>query len=344
MVETREGNDERVDELNGQGNGLGPRINNDHHFTKNEANNLPLRGGHCTYGFTSCDVSNLGALSFKSLSWRQILCHLADLVVLPNAHYLGTLATIPSTLSFNLHMLALFIFVVLEGNEKVIVYASHQLKIHEKNYTTHDLELGAVVFALKIWRHYLYGTKCTVFTDHKRLQRILDQKELNMKQHRWLELLNDNDCEICYLLEIEKRLVFVDHSTVDLARTHSHLSACLDFFAHIPFPRMFVVVIDIDWRSVVSVALISSQVLVHSRVYSSDATIAISADDGKGQCTQVRMRKEIGNSVWFKEKMLLVQAQESGQVLDEEQLSFLVDPGITNVQATQTTIPQNAAF
>ncbi|GJW51881.1 retrovirus-related pol polyprotein from transposon 17.6 [Tanacetum coccineum] len=72
------------------------------------------------------------------------------------------------------------------------------LKIHEKNYTTHDLELGAVVFALKIWRHYLYGTKCTVFTDHKSLQHILDQKELNMRQRRWLELLNDYDCEIRY--------------------------------------------------------------------------------------------------------------------------------------------------
>ncbi|GKD12682.1 putative reverse transcriptase domain-containing protein, partial [Tanacetum coccineum] len=71
-------------------------------------------------------------------------------------------------------------------------------KIHEKNYTTHDLELGAVVFALKIWRHYLYGTKCTVFIDHKSLQHILDQKELKMRQRRWLEFLSDYDCEICY--------------------------------------------------------------------------------------------------------------------------------------------------
>ncbi|GJY72030.1 putative reverse transcriptase domain-containing protein [Tanacetum coccineum] len=87
---------------------------------------------------------------------------------------------------------------VLMLREKVIAYASRQLKIHEKNYTTHDLELGAVVFALKIWRHYLYGTKCTVFTDHKILQHILDQKELNMRQRRWLELLSDYDCEIRY--------------------------------------------------------------------------------------------------------------------------------------------------
>nr|GFB54703.1 putative reverse transcriptase domain-containing protein [Tanacetum cinerariifolium] len=87
---------------------------------------------------------------------------------------------------------------VLMQREKVISYASRQLKIHEKNYTTRDLELGAVVSTLKIWRHYLYGTKCRVFTDHKSLQHILDQKELNMRQRRWLELLSDYDCEIRY--------------------------------------------------------------------------------------------------------------------------------------------------
>nr|GEV16142.1 putative reverse transcriptase domain-containing protein [Tanacetum cinerariifolium] len=87
---------------------------------------------------------------------------------------------------------------VLMQREKVIAYASRQLKIHEKNYTTLDLELGSIVFALKIWRHYLYGTKCTVYTDHKSLQHILDQKELNMRQRQWLELLSDYDCDICY--------------------------------------------------------------------------------------------------------------------------------------------------
>nr|GEX72029.1 putative reverse transcriptase domain-containing protein [Tanacetum cinerariifolium] len=78
---------------------------------------------------------------------------------------------------------------MLMQREKVISYTSRQLKIHEKNYTTHDLELRAVVFALKIWRHYLCGTKCTVFTDHKSLQHILDLKEQNMRQRRW-QILN----------------------------------------------------------------------------------------------------------------------------------------------------------
>nr|GEV15725.1 putative reverse transcriptase domain-containing protein [Tanacetum cinerariifolium] len=88
--------------------------------------------------------------------------------------------------------------VVLMQREKVITYASRQLQVYEKNHTTHDLELGSVVFALKIWRHYLYGTKCTMFTDHKSLQHILDQKELNMRQQRWLEFLSDYDYDIRY--------------------------------------------------------------------------------------------------------------------------------------------------
>ncbi|GJX35018.1 putative reverse transcriptase domain-containing protein [Tanacetum coccineum] len=72
------------------------------------------------------------------------------------------------------------------------------LKTHGKNYTTHDSELGAVVFALKTWRHYLYGTKSVIYTDHKSLQHIFDQKELNMRQRRWIELFSDYECEICY--------------------------------------------------------------------------------------------------------------------------------------------------
>nr|GEY94893.1 putative reverse transcriptase domain-containing protein [Tanacetum cinerariifolium] len=87
---------------------------------------------------------------------------------------------------------------VLMHRNKVIAYASRQLKIHEKNYTTHDLEIGAVVFAIKIWRHYLYGTKSVIYTDHKSLQHIFDQKELNMRQRRWIELFSDYDCEIHY--------------------------------------------------------------------------------------------------------------------------------------------------
>ncbi|GKB36400.1 putative reverse transcriptase domain-containing protein, partial [Tanacetum coccineum] len=87
---------------------------------------------------------------------------------------------------------------VLMQRDKVIAYASRQLKIYEKKYMNHDLELGAVVFTLKIWRHYLYGIKSVIYTYHKSLQHIFSQKELNMRQRRWIELFSDYDCEIRY--------------------------------------------------------------------------------------------------------------------------------------------------
>jgi hypothetical protein len=80
----------------------------------------------------------------------------------------------------------------------IIAYVSRQLRKHELNYPTHDLELAAVVHALKIWRHYIMGTKCRVYTDHKSLKYIFTQKDLNLRQRRWLELIKDYDMEIHY--------------------------------------------------------------------------------------------------------------------------------------------------
>ncbi|GKA72504.1 putative reverse transcriptase domain-containing protein, partial [Tanacetum coccineum] len=106
---------------------------------------------------------------------------------------------------------------VLMQRCKVIAYASRQLKIHEKNYTTHDLELGAVVFALKIWRHYLYGTRSVIYTDHRSLQHIFSQKELNMRQRRWIELFSDYDCELLHPLmsSIKDRILAAQKEAVD---------------------------------------------------------------------------------------------------------------------------------
>jgi len=87
---------------------------------------------------------------------------------------------------------------VLMQNGKVVAYASRQLRPHELNYPTHDLELAAVVFALKIWRHYLYGVRCEIYTDHKSLKYIFTQKELNLRQRYWLELLKDYTLDIKY--------------------------------------------------------------------------------------------------------------------------------------------------
>jgi hypothetical protein len=81
---------------------------------------------------------------------------------------------------------------------KVVAYASRQLRPHEENYPTHDLELAAVVHALKIWRHYLIGNHCDIYTDHKSLKYIFTQSDLNLRQRRWLELIKDYDLEVHY--------------------------------------------------------------------------------------------------------------------------------------------------
>ncbi|WVZ64465.1 hypothetical protein U9M48_013974 [Paspalum notatum var. saurae] len=88
--------------------------------------------------------------------------------------------------------------VLMMQEGKVIAYASRQLRKHEVNYPTHDLELAAVVHALKIWRHYLFVNRCEIYTDHKSLKYIFTQNELNMRQRRWLELIKDYDLEIHY--------------------------------------------------------------------------------------------------------------------------------------------------
>ena len=98
---------------------------------------------------------------------------------------------------------------VLMQERNVIAYASRQLKVHERNYPTHDLELAAVVFALKQWRHYLYGVRCEVYTDHRSLQYVFtdyrslqyvfNKKDLNLRKRRWMELLNDYDITIFFI-------------------------------------------------------------------------------------------------------------------------------------------------
>ncbi|KAA3453025.1 pol protein [Gossypium australe] len=124
--------------------------------------------------------------SFDKL--RKILTE-APVLVQPEA---GKLFTVYCDASHN----GLGCVLMQEG--KVVAYASRQLRPHEVNYPTHDLELAAVVFALKIWRHYLYGEKSIVYTDHKSLRYLLSQKDLNLRQRRWIELLKDYDCSIEY--------------------------------------------------------------------------------------------------------------------------------------------------
>jgi len=89
---------------------------------------------------------------------------------------------------------------VLIQHGRVIAYASRQLKTHEVNYPTHDLEMASVIFALKIWRHYLYGEQFEIYTDHKSLKYIFTQKDLNLRQRRWMEYMKDYDFTLNYHL------------------------------------------------------------------------------------------------------------------------------------------------
>jgi ribonuclease HI len=124
--------------------------------------------------------------SFEELKKRLTT---APVLIMPNIHK-----------GFNVYCNAsrqgLGCVLMQEGN--VVAYASRQLRKHEQNYPTHDLELAAVVHALKIWRHYMIGNKCQIFTDHKSLKYIFTQKDLNLRQRRWLELIKDYDLDIQY--------------------------------------------------------------------------------------------------------------------------------------------------
>ena len=110
---------------------------------------------------------------------------------------------------------------VLRQDRRAVAYASRQLRTHEKNYPTHDLELVAIIFALKIWRHYVYGGKFEVFSDHKSLKYLFDQKELNMRQRRWMEFLKDYDFELQYHLG-KANIV-----TNDLSKKSLHISSLM---------------------------------------------------------------------------------------------------------------------
>ena len=105
--------------------------------------------------------------------------------------------------SFGVYLSLMFVLLslrscVLMHRGQVVAYGSRQLKTHEKNYPTHDLELATVVFALKSWRHYLYGERFEVYSNHKSLKYIFTQKDLNLRQRKWMELLEDYDFDLQY--------------------------------------------------------------------------------------------------------------------------------------------------
>nr|GEV27148.1 putative reverse transcriptase domain-containing protein [Tanacetum cinerariifolium] len=160
--------------------------------------------------YTTHDLE-LGAVVFALKIWRHYLLCDAPVLALPNG--LEDLVVYCDASSLGLGC-------VLMQRGKVIAYASRQLKIHEKNYTTHDLELGAVVFALKIWRHYLYGTKSVIYTNHKSLQNIF--------RNSWIELFSDYDCEIRYHPSKDKILAALEEAFDEFAELQKGLDEMIE--------------------------------------------------------------------------------------------------------------------
>ena len=147
---------------------------------------------------------------------------------------------------------------MLMQDGRVIAYASRQLKKHEINYPTHDLELAVVVFALKIWRHYLYGEMCQVFIKHKSLKYLLIQRELNLRQKIWLELIKDYNLVIYY--HPKKTNVVADalsrKSSVTLAHIHTaYIPLLLDL-------KTLGVSLDCDYNDVLVASFIERPILV----------------------------------------------------------------------------------
>jgi hypothetical protein len=157
--------------------------------------------------------------SFETLKKKLIT---TPVLILPDVHK-------PFLVYYDVSYTGLGCVLMQEG--RVVAYLSQQLKVHEKNYPTHDLELAVVVHALKTWRHYLYGQKCDIYTNHKSLKYIFTQLELNMRQRRWLELIKDYELEIHY--DPGKANVVADalsrKSQVNMLATHPSYELAKEF-------------------------------------------------------------------------------------------------------------------
>jgi transposase InsO family protein len=217
---------------------------------------------------------------------------------------------------------------VLMQENRVIAYSSRALRSHEKNYPTHDLELAAVVHALKIWRHYLMGNRCDIFIDHKSLKYIFTQSDLNMRQRRWLELIKDYDLEVYY--HPGKASVVADA----LSRKHCNYvtlepyneSLCeemrklnLEFVDH---GNLYAVSIESSLHERISMAqLIDEEVQkIKHKLEERDPKFGCFRRDDKGV-------------VWFGQRLVIPQARDlKKEILDEAHLSkFSIHPGSTKM-------------
>ncbi|WVZ97301.1 hypothetical protein U9M48_042849 [Paspalum notatum var. saurae] len=205
---------------------------------------------------------------------------------------------------------------VLMQEGRVIAYASRQLRKHEANYPTHDLELAAVVHALKIWRHYLLGNTCHIYTDHKSLKYILTQPELNMRQRQWLELIKDYDLEIHY--HPGKANVVAD--------ALSHKAHCNVIEAR---PTMRVICCEMDEiempTDLIIEPTIKDQIIAAQKQDKGMAHIREGLDEKKRACFIL----DDQGVLWFKNRLVIPKDMElRKKILDEAHTSmFTMHPG-----------------
>ncbi|WVZ52724.1 hypothetical protein U9M48_003758, partial [Paspalum notatum var. saurae] len=224
---------------------------------------------------------------------------------------------------------------VLMQEGRVIAYALRQLRKHEANYPTHDLELAAVVHALKIWRHYLLGNTCHIYTDHKSLKYILTQPELNMRQRRWLELIKDYDLEIHY--HPGKANVVADalsrkaHCNVIEAHPTVRVICCEMNEIEMPTGQ------HAELYSLIIEPTIKDQIIVAQKQDKSMAHIREGLDEKKRACFTL----DDQGVLWFKNRLVVPKDMElRKKILDEAHTSmFTMHPGSNkNVPGLETKI------
>jgi hypothetical protein len=217
---------------------------------------------------------------------------------------------------------------VLIQENRVIAYASRALRPHEKNYPTHDLELAAVVHALKLWRHYLMGNRCNIYTDHKSLRYIFTQSDLNMRQRRWLELIKDYDLEVHY--HPSKANLVADA----LSRKHCNY-ATLEPNSETLCEEMRKLNLELVEHG--NLYVVSIESLLHERIATAqliDEVVQkikqrLEERDPKFDC----FRRDDKGIVWFGQRLVIPQDQDlEKEILDEAHLSkFTIHPGSTKM-------------
>jgi hypothetical protein len=214
-------------------------------------------------------------------------------------------------------------------NNRVISYASRALRNHEQNYPTHDLELAAVIHTLKIWRHHLMGAKCNIYTDHKSLEYIFTQADLNMRQRRWLELIKDYDFEVHY--HPGKANVVADALS---RKTHCHCLS-IDTINGTLCNQMRKLKLEIISQGSLNLLSIESTLqdrIVMSQLHDEGIKI-IKSKLSQGEAKYKCFHTDYQGVLWFNNRIVVPKDHQlRKQILDEAHLSkFSIHPGSTKI-------------